>query len=263
MKDQPDYKKVCLTIAGLDPSGGAGIIADARTFFAFGCQAAAAVTSITFQNAAAVTGVENQTPETIRRQLEPIFAETAISAVKIGMIPTADTIRAVTAILRENRVENLVVDPVVRSSSGFDLIDDDVLAALIEELLPLAALVTPNIPETELITKKSIATDDDITEAAEIIRSRGAKNILIKGGHFDIHGTSSRDFLFINGKRTILEAERIRSSSARGTGCMLSAAVAANLALGKDLIEAAATAKSYVTEIIRGSGQKRTVSHQE
>src|SRR5207244_9042573 len=116
---------------------------------------------------------------------------------------------------------------------------------------------------TESITKKSITTDDDITEAAEIIRSRGAKNVLIKGGHFDIHGTSSRDFLFIDGEIAILEAERIRSGSARGTGCILSSAIAANLALGKVLTEAVATAKSYVTEIIRGAGQKRKVLHRE
>ena len=135
---------VCLTIAGVDPSGGAGIIADIKTFSAFGCFATAAIASLTFQNTTGVFGAVNQTAETVRRQVEPIIEDFDVAATKTGMLPTGEIIEEVARLVRENNLKNFVVDPVVRSTSGFDLIDDAALQSLIEKLFPLADLITPN-----------------------------------------------------------------------------------------------------------------------
>lgn len=241
---------VCLTIAGLDPSGGAGVVADVKTFSTFGCYAAAAVTSITYQNTVGVFGASHQSAETVSRQLTAIFEDLEISCVKTGMLPSGDVIRSAAELLRINNVKDLVVDPVVRSTSGYDLIDDDALRALIAELFPFASIVTPNIPEAERIAKMPIRSSDDILKAATVIRSMGAKNILIKGGHFESDPYST-DHLFADGEMQTYRAERINTTATHGTGCTLSSAIAANLALGYDLKDSVATAKRYVTEAIR------------
>ncbi|HEX9960810.1 MAG TPA: hydroxymethylpyrimidine/phosphomethylpyrimidine kinase, partial [Pyrinomonadaceae bacterium] len=178
--------KVALTIAGLDPSGGAGIIADIKTFSAFGCFATAAVASLTFQNTVGVFGAVNQTAESVRRQVEPVLQDFTVSALKTGMLPTREVIEEVARLVRENNLGNFVVDPVVRSTSGFDLIDDAALQALIEKLFPLSTVITPNIPEAERIARMKIETVEDIRRAAEIMRNLGAKAVLIKGGHLPI-----------------------------------------------------------------------------
>lgn len=248
--------KVCLTVAGLDPSGGAGIVADVKTFAAFGCFAAAAVSSITFQNARGVFGGVAQTADTVRRQILPVVEEYEIAAVKIGMLPTAEIVEAVAGVVRENNLKNLVVDPVIRSTSGFDLIDDAALRALVETLFPLAALVTPNLPEAEKVARMKIETEADIERAARVIQSAGAKNVLIKGGHRPIQYSRfkkriARDYLFAENEAHIFEAEFIETAAVRGTGCTLSAAIAANLALGKSLFESVERAKEFITETIR------------
>ncbi len=176
-------KQICLTIAGLDPSGGAGIIADIKTFSAFGCFAAAAITSVTFQNTTGVFGSVHQTAESVRRQIEPVLEDYEIAAVKTGMLPTLEIIEVVARIITERDLKNVVVDPVVRSTSGFDLIDDAALTALVEKLFPLAGLVTPNIPEAERVARIKIDSSETIEKAAAIMRSMGARNVLIKGGH--------------------------------------------------------------------------------
>ena len=257
---------VCLTVAGLDPSGGAGIIADVKTFTAFGCFAAAAVTSLTFQNTTGVFGAAHQTAEIIRGQIEPILEDYTIAALKTGMLPTGEIIEETARIVEQSNLKNLVVDPVVRSTSGFDLIDDAALQILIERLFPLADLVTPNLPEAERIAQMRIETESDIKKAAQTMRNFGAKNVLIKGGHFfegkrqkekgktenqNSKPRTARDFLFIGGDLHIFEAEFIETMATHGTGCTLAAAIAANLALGKDLIEAVEAAKQFVTEAIR------------
>jgi hydroxymethylpyrimidine/phosphomethylpyrimidine kinase len=254
--------KVVLTIAGLDPSGGAGIIADIKTFSAFGCFATAAVSSLTFQNTVGVFGAEHQTAENVRRQVEPILKDFEVSALKTGMLPTREVIEEVARIVSENKLENFVVDPVVRSTSGFDLIDDEALKALIENLFPLSDLITPNIE-----------SEDDLEKAAQIMQDSGAKNVLIKGGHlFDANisananitknsdGTDGNadnkqaiDRLWFGKDLHIWKSEYINTKSTHGTGCTLSAAIAANLALGKSLIESVETAKKFVTEAIRTS----------
>jgi hydroxymethylpyrimidine kinase/phosphomethylpyrimidine kinase len=241
---------VCLTIAGLDPSGGAGIIADIKTFSAFGCFAAAAVTSVTFQNTVGVFGAAHESAETVRQQLEPVFADLRIAAVKTGMLPTEEIIRTVAHIMADSHVKNLIVDPVVRSTSGYDLIDEKALRALCELLFPIAKIITPNIPEAERISNLKIRGPEDIEKAASVMLEMGATNILIKGGHFE-SSDKSIDYLFLNGKPTIFEVERIDTTATHGTGCTLSSAIAANLALGRDLEQAVGAAKRFVTEAIR------------
>ncbi len=241
---------VCLTIAGLDPSGGAGIIADIKTFTAFGCFAASAISSITFQNTQGVFGAEHQTAACVRSQVEPIVDDYIISALKTGMLPTGEVIDETASIIAENKLQNVVVDPVVRSTSGYDLISDNALKILIKKLFPVAAVVTPNIPEAERISGITIKTETDIDRAAEIIRSMGAVSVLIKGGHFAT-GNKATDFLFIDGERTALESEFIATNATHGTGCTLAAAITANLALGEGLSASVRIAKSFVTEAIR------------
>ena len=174
---------VCLTIAGLDPSGGAGIIADIKTFSAFGCFATAAVASVTFQNTTGVFGAVHQTAESVRKQIEPVLDDYDVAAVKIGVLPTCEIIETVSEIISERQLRNIVVDPVIRSTSGFDLIEDAALATLIEKLFPLADLITPNIPEAAGIARINITSAAEIEQAARIMRLMGAKNVLIKGGH--------------------------------------------------------------------------------
>ena len=253
---------VCLTVAGLDPSGGAGIIADIRTFTAFGCFATAAVASLTFQNTTGVFGAVHQTAETVRAQIEPVIQDFPISAIKTGMLPTREIIEETARIVQANNLPNFVVDPVVRSTSGFDLIDDEALRILIEKLFPLAGIVTPNIAEAERITHLKIETENDRRRAAEKIRELGATAVLIKGGHFGISDFGFRISDF-GGKRTasdllldddgfaVFEAEWIETDATHGTGCTLASAIAANLALGKDLKTAIKIAKKFVTEAIR------------
>ena len=252
---------VCLTIAGLDPSGGAGIIADIKTFSAFGCFAAAAVASVTFQNTTGVFGAVHQAADSVRKQIEPVLDDYVVAAVKTGMLPTREVIETVAAIIAERNLTNIVVDPVVRSTSGFDLIDDFALDALIEKLFPLADLITPNIPEAARIAKMLINSPQDIQKAAAIIHEMGARNVLIKGGHAvnaecgmrnaESSIAKANEYLFIGNDLTIFEGEFIETTATHGTGCTLAAAIAANLALGKTLTVAVKIAKDFVTEAIR------------
>jgi hydroxymethylpyrimidine/phosphomethylpyrimidine kinase len=246
--------KVVLTIAGLDPSGGAGVVADIKTFSAFGCFAACAVTSITFQNTTGVFGAVAQTAEIVRRQVEPVIEDFDIAAVKTGMLPTREIIEEVARLVRENDLKNFVVDPVVRSTSGFDLIDDEALRALIETLFPISSVITPNLPEAERIAQMKIENEADIKKAARIMQSQGARSVLIKGGHFvKAKGKrqKAKDFLFYGDDLQIFEAEFIETTATHGTGCTLASAIAANLANWKSLTEAVGISKQFVTEAIR------------
>ncbi len=240
---------VCLSIAGLDPSGGAGVIADVKTFSAFGCFSAAAVASVTFQNTTGVFGAVHQTADSVRRQVEAVFDDYDVAAVKTGMLPNREIIETVAAIMRERGVERLVVDPVVRSTSGFDLIDDIALAALIENLFPLATVITPNIPEAERIAGMTIVSSEDVAVAAEIMRNLGAMNVLIKSGHLE--AMKAKDHLFTENGLDVFEAEFIETTATHGTGCTLAAAITANLALGESLVRSVQIAKDFVTEAIR------------
>lgn len=250
-----DNPPVCLTIAGHDPSGGAGIIADIKTFTAFGCFATAAITSLTFQNTTGVFGAAHQTAEIVRGQVEPVIQDFPVAAVKTGMLPTGEIIEETARLVRENNLPNFVVDPVVRSTSGYDLIDDVALRVLIEKLFPLAVVVTPNIGEAERIANQKIETEQDRRSAAQKIRELGARAVLIKGGHFANAESekikTARDLLLDESGFSVFEAEWIETTATHGTGCTLASAIAANLALGKDLKTAISIAKKFVTEAIR------------
>lgn len=254
--EEGDAVRVCLTIAGLDPSGGAGIIADLKTFSAFRCYGAAAITSVTFQNTQAVYGAEAMSPDAVKGQIDPILDDFGIDAFKTGMLPNKGVIDAVAKIISERKLSNAVIDPVVRSTSGFDLIDDAALSALIEKLFPIAAIVTPNIPEAERITGLEIVDDESVLRAAEKISSMGAKCVLIKGGHSPIEREGvkfARDLLFMDSKPIVIESEFIESTATHGTGCTLAAAIAASLARGNSIEDSVRIAKSYVTEAIKSS----------
>lgn len=249
-----DSKPVSLSIAGLDPSGGAGIIADIKTFYALGCYGAAAVTSVTFQNTQGVFGAVHQSAESVRDQVIPIIDDFRVDALKTGMLPTRGIIDEVARIVSERSFGPLVVDPVVRSTSGFDLIDDEALRSLIGSLFPLAAIVTPNLAEAERIARMRIATEADVRTAAQTMLGQGAGSVLIKGGH-QLESSRSkgvaRDYFFGGNAEDVFEAGFIETNATHGTGCTLSAAIAAGLAKGLALEPAIAAAKSYVTSAIR------------
>jgi hydroxymethylpyrimidine kinase/phosphomethylpyrimidine kinase len=243
---------VVLTIAGIDPSGGAGIVADIKTIAAFGCFPAAAITSITFQNARRVFGAEHQTAATLRAQVEPIIRDVKVAAAKTGMLPTAEIVAEVVRLFREEDLPAPVVDPVMVSTSGHDLIGDSAFEILKNDLLPLSRLVTPNIPEAERLAGFAIETENDMRRAAEFIRSLGAPAVLVKGGHRLESQVDAVDILIDDaGEFAEFRAEYIDVGEVHGSGCTLSAAIAANLAKDLSLVDAIAAAKRYLTDQIR------------
>lgn len=247
-----DLRPVCLTIAGVDPSGGAGVLADIKTFARHDCFGTGAITSLTFQNTTGVFGSVSQSAETVYQQIKAVAEDMEIAAVKTGMLPTREVIEAVAASIAEFELRNLVVDPVVRSTSGFDLIDDAALDALVEKLFPLAAVVTPNLAEAERIVGGRIVSIDDLNSAGAKMLGRGANAVLIKGGHsFEDRPAKAVDRLYRRDETKEFEAEFIAGEPVHGTGCALSAAISANLAHGKPLYDAIGDAKRFVTDSIR------------
>jgi hydroxymethylpyrimidine/phosphomethylpyrimidine kinase len=246
---------VVLTIGGFDPSGGAGVIADVRAIVQFGCRPAAAITSLTFQNANEFFGATHETAESLRAQIVPILEETAPVAVKVGMLPTAKLVLEVASLIQDHDLPAPVVDPVLKSSSGGELMEPEAIQVLLRELLPLVRLVTPNIPEAEVITGMAIESEADMRAAAVKFYELGARAVLIKGGHLrqslPIGNQQANDLLYNDGKVTVFSGEWIDGPSVRGTGCLISSAIAACLAQGATLEEAVQRAKEYVAEVIR------------
>lgn len=240
---------VVLTVAGLDPSGSAGILADARTITALGCYPAAVITAITFQNASGVSDAVVQTPQTVRSQLKPVFEGLSVAGMKTGMLPNPEIVDEVIGFVQRHRVLTLVIDPVMRSTSGYDLIAPNAINALRDDLIPLAAIVTPNIPEAERLLGFAIANEEDMRRAAMMIRETGARSVLIKGGHLD-GGTEIVDVLDNGGEVTVFRGERLKGEF-RGTGCVLSAAIAACLASGETLEESVGRAREFVLSAMR------------
>lgn len=264
MPPSPITLPVVLAIAGFDPSGGAGIIADVRTIVALGCTPVAAVTSITMQNSESVSGAIHQTAAALRAQILPVVAEFRVAAVKIGMLPTRESVMEVVRFIKETDMPAPVVDPVLRSTSGYELMEPDAREVLLTELMPIARLITPNIPEAETLTGIRITTEDDMCEAAHKLREMGAHSVLIKGGHLkegsEVRGQKVEkaratlqaiDVLDDGGLVTVFRGEWIDSPPVRGTGCMLSSAIAACLGLGMDLHASVSAAKRFVTDAIR------------
>ncbi len=247
MTDDSTAPPVALTVAGFDPSGGAGVIADVKTFQAFGCFATAAVTSLTFQNTTGVFGAAHQTAETVRAQVMAVIQDFSLACVKTGMLPTREVILEVARLLRETELPSPVVDPVIRSTSGYDLIDASALASLTAELLPLARIVTPNIPEAERITGLRITDEEGMRRAALRMRDMGVRAVLVKGGHLE---GDAIDLLDDGGRVTSFRGERIEGGRIHGTGCTLAAAIAACLARGMSLEGAVKAAKRFVSDAI-------------
>jgi hydroxymethylpyrimidine/phosphomethylpyrimidine kinase len=246
--DKAIKQSVVLTIAGFDPSGGAGVLADIKTIAAFGCYGVAAVTSLTFQNTWQILGALNQTAEAARQQIAPLFEDFEIAAIKTGMLPTAEIIREVACIIRANAVPVVVVDPALKSTSGFDLVDDVAVDALTNELIPLASLVTPNIAEAQRISGVDIKDQLQMERAAEVILKIGSRAVLITGG--DASSGLSTDLLLDAQGAVVFSTERIRSNHTHGTGCTLASALACLLARGCSLRESVPIAKQYVTQAI-------------
>jgi hydroxymethylpyrimidine/phosphomethylpyrimidine kinase len=245
-------KPVVLTIAGLDPSGGAGIVADIKTIAALGCFPAAALTSITYQNTTGVFGAEHQTAATLRAQVEPIVQDLNVAGAKTGMLPTAEIVAEVARLFAEGNLPAPVVDPVVVATSGDVLIDDEAFQILKTKLFPLARVVTPNIPEAEKLAGFPIHTEADMRRAAETIQSLGARAVLVKGGH---RGDAVDILLSDDGTFTEFRSEYLDVGEVHGSGCTLSAAIAACLGKGMTLKEAVGAAKEYVTNAIRSASR--------
>lgn len=240
---------VIMTIAGFDPSAGAGTLADIKTMSAFGCYGVAAITSLTFQNTQGVYGAAHQPKNVVSEQLTSLFDDFNIAAIKTGMLPTAEIIKEVAQQIAARPLPYIVVDPVVRSTSGYDLIDDEALKILTEKLFPLASVVTPNAVEAERITGIAIKDAHSMAHAAEKILALGAKAVIIKGG--DIVSEDAIDFLMDADGPMLYTAKKVQSSNTHGTGCTLSSALACLLPLGYGLREALPIAKKYIVEAIR------------
>ena len=243
---------VTLTIAGVDPSGGAGVLADVRTFAAFGCFPTTVITSLTFQNTTGVVGAQHQTPDVIRAQMLPLVADFQIAAAKTGMLPNTEVIQEVARLFRDLPLPAPVVDPVMQATSGDSLIDDEAVGTLIRNLVPLACLVTPNVPEAERLTGLEIGDLNTMREAARKIRRLGAPAVLVKGGHLTAEAEAI-DVLDREGQVTIFRGEMLQGGQVHGSGCVLSSAIAAGLAHGRTLEDAVSRAKDYVTRLIRES----------
>lgn len=237
-----------LTIAGSDSGGGAGIQADLKTFSAFRVFGMSVITAVTAQNSLGVQGVENLPPAFVAQQLRSVLADFGADAAKCGMLSTAPIIEAVATELGSHRIEKLVVDPVMVAKSGDRLLEPEARAALADRILPLALLVTPNLPEAEVLAGMRVAEPEDMEEAARRIHTMGPRYVLVKGGHLKGDAT---DLLWNGREFTRFSTPRIDSQNTHGTGCTFSAAIAAGLARGQALGDAIRSAKAYVTRAIR------------
>jgi hydroxymethylpyrimidine kinase/phosphomethylpyrimidine kinase len=240
--------KTVLTIAGFDPSGGAGILADVKTISRFGCYGAAAVTSLTLQNTQGVFGAYHQTPDAVGRQLKAIFDDLEVDAIKIGMLPTPEVVEAVADSISANPPSYIVLDPVIRSTTGFELVDENALQAIIQRLFPLASVVTPNADEAGRISGLSVRDQPEMEQAARKMIALGASSVLVTGGDFE--GDFATDLLVDHGL-VAFKTRRVQSRQTHGTGCTFSSALACLLAQGYTLRESIPIAKEYLVEAIR------------
>ncbi|HXJ63258.1 MAG TPA: bifunctional hydroxymethylpyrimidine kinase/phosphomethylpyrimidine kinase [Actinomycetota bacterium] len=242
-----------LSIAGSDSGGGAGIQADLKTFSALGCFGMTAITAVTVQNTRGVTGYEELSPQLVADQIRAVAADIGVDAAKTGMLASAGIVEAVADAVTESGISNLVVDPVFVSKHGHRLLAEDAVGALRSRIVPLATLVTPNLPEAAgLAGMDEVASREDMERAADAILALGPRSVLVKGGHLE--GSEASDlFASAAGDREWLNGERIDSTNTHGTGCVLSAAIAARLAHGDALDVAVRAGKAFVTEAIRHS----------
>ena len=250
--------KTALTIAGSDSSGGAGIQADIKTMTAHGVYAMSAVTALTAQNTTGVTGIMEVTPEFLREQIDDIFTDIYPDAVKIGMVSSSRLIEVIAERLAHYGAANIVVDPVMVATSGARLIGEEAVETLKERLLPMATVLTPNIPEAEVLSGMDVRTAEDMERAAALIGNTYGCAVLVKGGH---QLNDANDLLYRDGRLKWFRGKRIHNPNTHGTGCTLSSAIASNLAKGRDLDASVEMAKRYLSlalsdmlDLGRGSG---------
>ncbi len=240
-------KKTALTIAGSDCSGGAGIQADLKTMTMNGVYAMSAITALTAQNTTGVRGIQESTPDFLKQQLDAVFEDIYPDAVKIGMVASTELIRVIADRLRHYGAKNVVVDPVMVATSGAALMKTDAVETLIAELLPISTLVTPNIPEAEVLSGMKIEREEDMVAAAKKIGDNFHCAVLLKGGHSI---NDANDLLYADGELTWFAGKRIPNPNTHGTGCTLSSAIAANLAKGFPLTESVRRAKAYISDAL-------------
>ena len=239
--------KTALTIAGSDSSGGAGIQADLKTFITNGVYGMSVITSVTSQNTMGVSGIFDIPKEAVASQFDAVFTDIFPDAVKIGMVSSSEIIEAISKKLKQYKAKNVVIDPVMVSTSGSMLLQENAVNELVSKLFPLADLITPNIFEAQILSDGTIKTLDDMKKSAKEIAEKYNVAVLLKGGHL----TGNAADVLYNGEYTIYETERIENANTHGTGCTLSSAIAANLAKNQELNEAIQNAKNYLTGAIK------------
>lgn len=239
--------RTALTIAGSDCSGGAGIQADLKTMTMNGVYAMSAITALTAQNTTGVRAIQESMPEFLEQQLDAVFEDIFPDAVKIGMVSSSELIRVISDRLRYHKAKNIVVDPVMVATSGSSLMKTDAVQTLIEELLPMATLITPNIPETQVLSGMTVESKEDMLSAAKFIGNTYGCAVLLKGGH---SVNDANDLLYDNGEMVWFEGKRINNPNTHGTGCTLSSAIASNLAKGYELAVSVRMAKEYISDAL-------------
>jgi hydroxymethylpyrimidine/phosphomethylpyrimidine kinase len=250
------YPRV-LTIAGSDSGGGAGIQADLKTFAALGCFGMTAITALTAQNTLGVRSIHAVPTQILADQVDAVAEDIGIDAVKIGMLHSAETVRTVAAALRRHALRTVVLDPVMIATSGAVLIDQEAIAVLVYELFPLATVVTPNLDEAALLAGRPLATESDMEGAARQLLEMGANAVLVKGGH--LVGDTVSDLLLARGEASHwMRAPRIATANTHGTGCTLSSAIAAQLALGLPLREAVEAGRTFIRGALEAGAGVRT-----
>ena len=258
-KQTREYYKV-LTIAGSDSGGGAGIQADLKTFAAIGCYGMSVITALTAQNTQGVTAIHALPPSFAIEQMAAVFTDIGADAVKIGMLYSAELIEAISEALNKYRARNIVLDPVMVAQSGDKLLQDDAIQAIKDHLMPVADVVTPNLPEAEVLLGQKIEGFEDMQRAARSLAQFGSRSVLINGGHLEESISTDLLYLTEEDRFVILEAERIASTNNHGTGCTLSLAIAAYMAKGNDIENAADKAKTFIHHAIR-AGAAYKIGH--
>ncbi|WP_296448290.1 bifunctional hydroxymethylpyrimidine kinase/phosphomethylpyrimidine kinase [Rhodoferax sp. UBA5149] len=251
-----EYPRV-LSIAGSDSGGGAGIQADLKTFSALGCFGMTAITALTAQNTCGVRAIHGVPPHMLRDQIDAVMEDIGADAVKIGMLHAPEIVRTVAEAIDRHALKNVVFDPVMVATSGAVLIDNTAVDVLVRELFPRVAVITPNLDEAALLVGRPLTSAQDMEQAALALLDKGARAVLLKGGH--LPGDTVIDLLVTNsGEKYWMQAARIHSPNTHGTGCTLSSAMAAHLALGMSLVDAVQHARAYVREALQAGAQVRT-----
>lgn len=250
------YKRV-LTIAGSDSGGGAGIQADLKTFSALGCYGMSAVTALTAQNTVGVFGIHPIPPEFVVEQIDAVLGDIGADAVKIGMLYSPELVAAVAGQLKKFAVDTIVLDPVMVAQSGDRLVTDEAVDAIRDHLMPLATVVTPNLPEAGVLLGRQLTVSEEMGDAARALSAFGSRSVLIKGGHLENGDSTDLLYLVAEDRAVPLEGDRIETENNHGTGCTLSSAIAAGLARGRDIETAVTRAKEYIGGAIRAGAAYR------